>query len=189
MKICGLDVATKTGWCLAEGQTYSTGTFHPGKTENEGQRNAKFRAWLWTFLKHNKVEFVAIEAPIKGEMTVTETTSLRPAGIQKSISNYEAKATAAYLIGCAQEVCTALSIPFELVAIQTWRSTFLGKEKPQENESWKDVTVRVCKMMQIEVKSKDAAEAAGIAFWGQTHQKVKRIQGSAGPLFQEEDAA
>ncbi len=72
MKIAGLDVATTTGWCIAEGQKYTTGKFHPGKKLDDGQVYHKFRSWLWGFLVHNEIEKVAIEAPLM--TNVTETT-------------------------------------------------------------------------------------------------------------------
>ena len=60
--------------------------------------------------------------------------------------------------------------------------------KPEAGQDWKDVAMRVCTMMKIEAKSKDAAEAAGIAFWLQTQLKINRGHMPAGGLF-EEDAA
>ncbi len=63
----------------------------------------------------------------------------------------------------------------------TWRKTFIGK-KPQ-GEDWKDAAVRICTQTGIEASSKDAAEAAGIAFWLQIELKQERIQASDGPLF------
>lgn len=182
MRICGLDIATTTGWAIAEGNRYQTGKWHPGKVASEAERNARFRSWLWTFLRANEIEFAAIEDRIKGEMTKTETDAFGRR-VKKSVSNDHAKATAAYLIGCAQEVCHSLSIPFLLVPVQTWRAAFNGGQKPGEGEDKKAVTVRVCKMMGIEVSSKDAADAAGIAFWAQVHLNQKRLQAPAGPLF------
>ncbi|MEO1027578.1 MAG: hypothetical protein AAFX02_00845 [Pseudomonadota bacterium] len=44
-------------------------------------------------------------------------------------------------------------------------------------------------MMKIEAKSKDAAEAAGVAFWLQTRLQMKRGQLPAGGLFAEGEAA
>ncbi|WP_395175078.1 hypothetical protein [Roseibium alexandrii] len=186
MKIAGLDIATNTGWCIAEGQSFETGLFR-NKSKSEAERNYNFRRWLWGFLKIKEIEFVAIEERIKGEMTKTEVDRFGRKS-KKSISNDSAKATAAYLNGCAQEVCFSLSIPFVLVPVQTWRAAFNGGQKPAPGEDQKDVTRRICEMMKIDVKSKDAADAAGIAFWAQIHTKTERLQGAAGPLFEGEAA-
>jgi hypothetical protein len=192
VKIAGLDVASNTGWCIAEGQSFETGLFRNKPKSNckitrEAERNYNFRRWLWGFLKIKEIEFVAIEERIKGEMTKTEVDRFGRKS-KKSISNDSAKATAAYLNGCAQEVCFSLSIPFVLVPVQTWRAAFNGGQKPAPGEDQKDVTRRICEMMKIDVKSKDAADAAGIAFWAQIHTKTERLQGAAGPLFEGEAA-
>ena len=188
MRIAGLDVASNTGWCIAEGQSFETGLFrNKPKSKSEAERNHNFRRWLRTFLKIKEIEFVAIEDRIKGEMTRVEVDRFGNK-TRKSVSNDHAKATAAYLNGCAQEVCYSLSIPFVLVPVQTWRAAFNGDLKPGKDENQKEVTRRVCEMMKIDVKSKDAADAAGIAFWAQIHTKTERLQGSAGPLFEGEAA-
>ena len=48
MRVCWLDVATKTGWCIATCNTYQTGLFNAGKVGkrkpvNAAERNAHFR--------------------------------------------------------------------------------------------------------------------------------------------------
>ncbi|MBO6858345.1 hypothetical protein [Roseibium sp.] len=194
MRICGLDVATKTGWCIATGNTYQTGLFDAGKVGKrkvtcEAERNAEFRKWLWTLLKTNDVQFVGIERRAVSNMRKKVRDPATGKMIEKVITNDATAATLAYLNGTAQEVCFSLNIPFELVAVQTWRKTFLGGMKPGNGEDWKDVAKRVCQMMKIEAKSKDAAEAAGLAFHVQTQMKLQRAQAPAGGLFDQEDAA
>ncbi|MFN3247715.1 hypothetical protein [Roseibium album] len=213
MRVCGLDVAKKTGWCIATGNTYQTGVFDAGKVgkrsiKDEAERNANFRKWLWAHLKSNDIQAVAIEAPIKGNMekVVTDDDG-KPVKdkdgnvIKKSVSNYEAKAVAAYMIGCAKEVCFSLNIPFYMVAVQTWRSQFNKgvprkqktiKEKGKEkivDETDKEVTRRACEMMKIEVRTLDASDAAGIAYWLQTFLKINRGQMPLDGLFADQEVA
>ncbi len=194
MRVCGLDVATKTGWCIATGNTYQTGLFDAGKIGKrkvscDAERNANFRAWLWTLLKTHDVQAVAIERRAVSNMKKKVRDPITGKMVEKTITNDATAATLAYLNGCAQEVCHALNIPFEIVAVQTWRKTFLGGLKPEAGEDWKDVAKRVCQMMKIEARSKDAAEAAGLAFHIQTQLKLQRAQAPAGGLFDQEEAA
>jgi len=184
MKIAGLDVATTTGWCIAEGQKYATGKFHPGKKLDDGQVYHKFRSWLWTFLIHNGIERVAIEAPLMTNVTETHMRTDKEffgAREKRNAINQKTIVRLNVLNGIAQEVCTALNIPFWVVHQATWRKAFIGK-KPQ-GEDWKDAAVRICQTTGIDIGSKDAAEAAGVAFWLQLHLKQERIQGGDGPLF------
>lgn len=194
MRICGLDVATKTGWCLATGNTYQTGLFDAGKVgkrkaSSDAERNANFRQWLWTHLQANQVHMVAIERRAVSNMKKKVKDPLTGKMITKEVTNDNAAATLGYLNNCAQEVCFSLNIPFEIVAVNTWRKDFLGGQKPAEGEDWKAVAKRVCEMMKIEARSKDAAEAAGIAFWLQTQLKQQRGQLPVGGLFGEGEAA
>ena len=194
MRVCGLDVATKTGWCIATGNTYQTGLFDAGKIGKrkancDAERNANFRQWLWTFLRTNDVQAVAIERRAVANMKKKVKDPITGKMIEKVVTNDATAATLAYLNNCAQEVCFSLSIPFHLVAVQTWRKDFLGGVKPGEGEDYKDVAKRVCQMMKIEAKSKDAAEAAGVAFWLQTQLKLQRAHAPAGGLFEEKAAA
>ena len=186
MRICGLDVATTTGWALATGGQYQTGKWHPGKTECEAQVFSRFREWLRTFLLANDVEFVGIEAPLVSGLSRSEVDTDAPIFGQKRkvpVTSHKTLFRLYALNGSAQEVCESLSIPFLVVHQGTWRSTFVGK-KPK-GEDWKAASRRVCKAMGIEANSDDAAEAAGIAFHAQTVLKVNRLQAGAGPLFQE----
>lgn len=194
MRVCGLDVATKTGWCIATGSNYQTGLFDAGKVGKrkascDAERNANFRQWLWTLLKTNDVQAVAIERRAVANMKKKVKDPLTGKMVEKVVTNDATAATLAYLNNCAQEVCFSLSIPFHLVAVQSWRKDFLGGLKPVGEEDYKDVAKRVCQMMKIETKSKDAAEAAGVAFWLQTQMKLQRAQAPAGGLFDIGEAA
>jgi|GEM_PF-2269118 len=194
MRICGLDVATKTGWCIADGNTYQTGLFDAGKIGKrkvscEAERNSNFRQWLWTHLRANEVQAVAIERRAVSNIMREEVDPATGRKVKKAITNDKTASALAYLNNCAQEVCFSLNIRFEIVAVQTWRKDFLGGQKPAAGEDWKDVAKRVCQMMKIEAKSKDAAEAAGVAFWLQTQMKLKRAQAPAGGLFDVGEAA
>jgi hypothetical protein len=187
MKICGLDVATTTGWAIAEGQSYKTGKWNPGKTEREAQVFARFREWLRTFLLVNEIEFVGIEAPLVSGLSRNEVDADAPIFGQKKrkvpVTSHKTLFRLYALNAIAQEVCEGLSIRFEVIHQGTWRSTFVGR-KPK-GEDWKKASRRVCDAMGIDAKSDDAAEAAGIAFHCQTKLKVERLQAGAGPLFAE----
>lgn len=188
MRVCGLDVATKTGWCVANGSDYQTGLFDAGKigmrkASCDAERNANFRQWLWTLLKSSDAQMVAIERRAVSNMKKKVKDPVTGRFVETVVTNDKTAATLAYLNNCAQEVCFSLNIPFELVAVQTWRKGFLGGLKPENGETPKEVAKRVCQMMKIEARSKDAAEAAGIAFWLQTQLRLQRGQLPIDGLF------
>ncbi|WP_150524005.1 hypothetical protein [Roseibium sediminis] len=190
MRVAGLDIATRSGWCIATGSTYQTGLFDASKVGKrkvscDAERNHNFRQWLRTLLITNEVQHVAIERRAVSNMKKKVRDELTGNMVERVVTNDATAATLAYLNNCAQEVCFALNIRFEIVAVQSWRKDFLGGQKPGPGEDWKDVAKRVCQMMQIEARSKDAAEAAGIAFWLQTQLKLQRAHSGAGPLFGE----
>jgi hypothetical protein len=205
MRICGLDVASTTGFCIATGSTYQTGSFDcrkvgKRKVETDAERNANFRNWLYSFLRAHEVQAVAIER--RGVSNMKRKVRDKKTGkmIEVDATNDASAATLAYLNNCAQEVCFSLNIPFELVAVQTWRSVFLKGQEPRKktikskgeekvvDEDAKDLAVRVCKLLKIEARSADAAEAVGIAFWFQGKLKLQRAQAPAGGLFAESEA-
>jgi len=189
MRICGLDIATTTGWAIAEGNRYQTGKWHPGKTEREAQVFARFRTWLMVHLRTHEIERVGIEAPLVSGLTRTEIDPDAPIFGKKRkapITSHKTLFRLYALNAIAQEICETLSIPFIVVHQGTWRSTFVGK-KPN-GEDWKSASRRVCQAMGIEAASEDAAEAAGIAFHVQTQMKVDRLQAPAGPLFARAEA-
>lgn len=183
MRICGLDIATTTGWAIADGDQYQTGKWHPGNTEREAQVFSRFRGWLRTQLLVNDVEFVGIEAPLNSDLERTEVDEFGRKSKRK-ITSHKTLFRLYGLGAIAQEVCESLSIPFEAIHQGTWRKSFIGKKA--SGEDWKKAARRVCAAMGIDARSDDAAEAAGIAFHVQTQLRVAgRLQASAGPLFQE----
>ncbi len=194
MRVCGLDVATKTGWCIATGRNYQTGRFDSAKVGKrkvscDAERNANFRQWLWTTLITNEVQVVAIERRAVSNMTRTTKDEKTGETIEVPATTDATAAALAYLNNCAQEVCFSLNIPFHIVAVNSWRSVFLPGQKGEDREHWKQLAKDMCTLMQIEARSKDAAEAVGITYWLQKQMNLQRAQAPAGGLFAMGEAA
>lgn len=160
MVICGLDVATKTGLALMRGdQLLHAEAFRP-KGKTNGEINSGFRAWLWATLSAFDVEHVAAEEPLvtnlknkDGDPVVTMATYRRIYG----------------LFGVVEELCATKNIPLETVHQATWRKAFLGNGRAD-----KDMAMAQCKLLRWPIASKDAAEAAGVAFWLGGHLRINR---------------
>jgi hypothetical protein len=79
---------------------------------------------------------------------------------------------AAKLHGTIEELCASMAVPLVEVAIQTWRTHFLGKVSPpkglkelERKNWWKEQALRRCRERGWEPGSHDAAEACGVLDW------------------------
>jgi hypothetical protein len=172
--IAGLDVATTTGLAVFDGGrlVHAEAYRPPGKTN--GEINSGFRAWLLSMFKAHAVEYVAGEEPLvtnlkdkAGDPIVTMSTYRRIYG----------------LYGVLEELCATLNLPFEAVHQATWRKAFLGNGRGD-----KDMSLAQCKQLRWPIKSKDAAEAAGVAWWLAGHLRLAQLV-RPGELFSEKAPA
>ncbi|MER9871229.1 hypothetical protein NKJ35_29405 [Mesorhizobium sp. M0136] len=79
-------------------------------------------------------------------------------------------------------VCAAVAIiggsygiPWETIPSSTWRKHFLGMGRSPgfDRAMWKRTAVERCRVLKIDVKNADAAEAVGIAMAGEACQRFK----------------
>lgn len=183
MTIAGLDIATRTGLCILDGERLVHWEAHRPRGDEDAQIFAGFRAWLIPTLRAHEVEHAAIEQPLVTDIEIKEvkhdlagprTFKRRPVSMNTYLRLYG-------LFGHACEILYSLNIPFEVVHQATWRKAFIGSGRAD-----KDQAVAQCKLLGWNITSKDAAEAAGISWWLRGHLSPV---GQAMSLFEQKGAA
>lgn len=199
--VIGLDLATTTGWAVDDGVKPIAGTFRlPAKPKapaldgederdqeaaHDAVRFAAFSQWLRSFLSTHRPVLVAIEAPLLASPTrtfqedrVVDGRAVR-VGVKKAAENPKTKLLSFGLRAIALQVCGSLGIPVTEVPIGTWRSAFFGKGEsraPKSAENGREWQKKRAKaqaaMLGVQLKSDDAAEALGIAFWARGKANV-----------------
>lgn len=168
MVIGGFDIATTTGVAILDG----TRVLHieayrpPGKTEAEIFHG--FRTWLRSMLLAHEVQHMAIEqalvtdikAPAKGPNAKPGETR-NPVTMKTYLRLYGLRAHAV-------EIAGALNIPLVELHQSTWRKAFTGNGRATKEE-----TLALAKRICPTLKSKDAAEALGVA-WALNGELSKR---------------
>lgn len=168
MKFLGLDIATTTGAALLQGRSllYVEAFRSTGDTPGEIAHN--FRAWLWATVVEHEPDLIAAEAPLPTGWQATKmTTNQRGEVVEQKYSPIN-QSTIRRLNGLyfmAESVAYARRIPFQEINQGTWRKSFLGNGKPQGDK--KAMAVLMCRAHGWDVKSKDAAEACGVAYCAQ----------------------
>lgn len=181
-----MDLATTSGFCKYDGEKFETTTFKANVKKNilddakgidaarEGEIGRKFQDFLQCWLIENRIESVAIEAPLPSNTTRRKrvvNTGADFAGQSLSYQEVGGVSQAAvfrmYMIeGMALALCNRLNIPVVFVHQATWRKEFLGTGKPTDA---KKEAVKMCQRLGIEISSVDAAESVGVAFWLDRH--------------------
>ncbi len=159
MVIGGFDIATTTGACLLDGtRVVHVEAFRPhGKTDPE--IFAGFRSWLRALLVSHQVEHIAVEQPL---VTDIKAPDKRPNAKPGEMHNPVTMKTYLRLYGLrahAVEIAHVLNIPCVELHQATWRKAFTGNGR-----ATKDDTLALARRLVPELKSKDAAEAVGIAW-------------------------
>ena len=192
MFVCGLDIATTSGWSI-----YGAGPIRAGKFTAKGSSDGavfrSFRTWLRAFLVAEGVTDVAFEEPLRSDLTKTtvinpgqdEAFGRRAFKTKTPITNMSTLRRLYGLAAIVLEVCAELSIPVEEVNQRAWRSVFIGSVSPPKGTKdrtgwWKEQALAQARRLGLTITSKDAADAVGVGFY--LHQK---LTGSAlpGDLF------
>jgi Holliday junction resolvasome RuvABC endonuclease subunit len=177
--ILGLDVATCTGWALYEpGASLSsikTGLLKASGEDAE-EKAASLACLLLRLLKADRPDFVAIEQPMRNVVSFRKTRETLAGPIEEQTINPNALHLSS-LTGAAVAVVACFRLPWQTIPSATWRAHFLGfGRKPGfDRSAWKRAAVERCRMLRIDVKNADAAEAVGIAFAGAQAQKFKMM--------------
>ena len=188
MVIIGLDVATTTGWSVYAGGKIRAGRFR-ATGASDGAVFSSFRAWLLAFLVAEEATHIAMEEPLRSDLTKTtvvnpgqhEVFGRKATTTKTPITNVATLRRLYGLAAIVEEVASGLGISLEEVNQRTWRSSFIGSVSPPKGCKdrtgwWKDQSLAKARAMGLEIKSKDAADAVGVGFV--LHQK---LTGAAAP--------
>lgn len=177
-----MDLATTSGFCKFDGEKFETQTFKANVKKSilddtkgidaarEAEIGRKFQDFLQCWLITNRVDTVAIEAPLPSNTTrrkrvVNTSSDFAGKAIQYQEVGGVSQAAVFRMYGlefCALALCNRLNIPVQFVHQATWRKEFLGTGRPTDA---KKEAVKMCQRLGIEISSVDAAEAVGVAFW------------------------
>ncbi|WP_029002764.1 hypothetical protein [Azorhizobium doebereinerae] len=195
MIVAGLDGATTSGLAIMDGERLLHWEAHRPRGKEDAEIFHGFRMWLRPTLVSFGVEFLAMEEPLPTNLERTEIVfsqsdafSSKARKIKKPMSSMGTYRRLYGLAGHAREIAFDLNIPCEEVNQREWRQAFLGVRGAPKGTSdasaWlKDRAVQQCLRLGYDVKKKDAAEAVGIAFWGQGHLKLADAGIRPGDLF------
>jgi Holliday junction resolvasome RuvABC endonuclease subunit len=157
--VAGFDLASTSGCAILDGtKVVHIESHRPiGKDDPELFRN--FRTWFRAMLVAHEVQEVAIEQPLVTNIAAPDT---RPNARPGQTHNPVTMKTYLRLYGLrahAVEICEALNIPCRELHQSTWRKAFTGNGRATKEE-----TLALAKRICPGLKSKDAAEALGVAW-------------------------
>lgn len=180
MKLCGLDIATRTGVCLMDGDKLIHAEAFRPKGETSAEIFHGFRVHLRALLKAHEIQYVAAEQPLRTDGLKRKNEDGTESPMIQMATIYRLYGLAA----AAEEIAFALNIPFEFVNQMTWRKAFLGNGRADKN-----MAVAQCKLLGWGHLSKDAAEACGVAWWLAGHLRISQRMRPGEFQFGEESAA
>ena len=159
MVIAGFDLATVSGCAVLRGSTvlHVEAFRSPGSTDSLVFRN--FRRWFRGILTTYQVERAALEQPLVTNITAPDT---RPSARPGETHNPITMKTYLRLYGLrahAVELCERLGVECVEVHQATWRKSFTGNGRASKED-----TLALAQRIVPGLKSKDAAEALGIAW-------------------------
>ena len=179
MILAGLDSALRnSGAAVIDGDRFVHAEAFTAKGDTHGEIFHSFRNWWRPFLLAHGVERVAIEEPLRSDLTRTNikfdgTADAFGKSLVKTKTPMTTMKTLLGLYGTrahAIEICSGLNIDCVEINNQEWRDVIHGRRtapKGTANSSlwWKEQALARCKLLGWVVPSKDAAEAALIAEW------------------------
>lgn len=154
MRVAGFDISkVATGAAILDGTKVLHAEVRKCPGDDPGAVFSGFKTWCRGFLRAHGVEHAAIEQPLRTPMLNTRTGELEP---KSSMDTY------LWLYGLravAYSVCGDLNIPCMDVNQGTWRKSFTGNGRATKEQS-----LLIAKNLYPGLKSKDCAEAIGIAW-------------------------
>lgn len=158
MIIAGFDLATTTGFAVLDGtRVINVGAYH-AKGETDAVVFSNFRAWIRGLIRDHDIKRVAIEAAL-----VTNIRKPKEDGEPGETFNPVTYRTYLRLYGLraiAIQAAYGLGLPAPLEAHQaSWRRSFTGNARASKEE-----TLALAQRLVPGLKSKDAAEAIGVAW-------------------------
>lgn len=194
--LLGLDVATHTGWAIKTRAGVTAGTWKPPHGVDEARVFFEFQNWLHSFMGEHEVFQVAMEEPLRSDLTRTEKSFGKWGEAEKifkkPITNVTTLRRLYGMVGAVKAVCHARQVPLVEVNQAAWRSHWLGVTRAprgtKDGSKWlKDQSVARATRVGIAVDSDNAADAVGVLEWlvgqRQAERAAKRAREAQGALL------
>jgi hypothetical protein len=159
MIVAGADLATTSGLAILDGTRVVHIEAHRPAGKEDAEIFRGFRVWFRSMLVAHEVQEVAIEQPLVTNIAAPDT---RPNARPGQTHNPVTMKTYLRLYGLrahAVEICESLNIPCRELHQSSWRKAFTGNGRATKEE-----TLALAKRICPNLKSKDAAEALGVAW-------------------------
>ncbi|TPK14147.1 crossover junction endodeoxyribonuclease RuvC [Mesorhizobium sp. B2-5-11] len=176
--ILGLDIATVTGFAWYEpGSSLSsikTGLIKAAG-DNAEEKAESLGRQLRDMIKGNRPDFVAIEQPMRNVVSFKKTRQTLAGPVDEQTINPNALQLEGLVCAAVAIIGGGYGIPWETIPSSTWRKHFLGMGRSPgfDRAMWKRAAIERCRVLKIDVKNADAAEAVGIAMAGEACQRFK----------------
>lgn len=173
MRVAGFDIATTSGCAILDGsRVIHAEAFRP-KGSEDAEIFRGFRKWFHTTLTGYQIQRVGIEQPLVTNISAPATgPNARPGETHNPVT----MKTYLRLYGLrahAIEICERLDIPVIEIHQSSWRKAFTGNGRASKEE-----TLVLAQRLFPGLKSKDAAEAIGVA-WALNGELAKRSLSAA----------
>jgi hypothetical protein len=159
MIVAGFDIASTTGCAVLDG----TKVLHCEAFRPPGKEDAEifsgFRQWIRVLLVAHEVAEVAVEQPLPTNIEVADDRANAKPGEKRNPITMKTYLRLYGLRAHAIEVCHALNVPCREIHQATWRKAFTGNGRASKEE-----TLALAQRLVPNLKSKDSAEAVGIAW-------------------------
>lgn len=159
MITAGFDIATTTGCCILDGSKVVHIEAFRAKGADDAEIFANWRPWFRSMLLAHGVQACAIEAPLVTDIKAPDT---RPNARPGQTRNPVTMKTYLRLYGLrahAVEIAKSLNIDCRELHQSSWRKAFTGNGRATKEE-----TLALARRIYPALKSKDAAEALGVAW-------------------------
>jgi Holliday junction resolvasome RuvABC endonuclease subunit len=169
VRILGIDQSlTKTGWCLLSG-TRAAPEFSCGHFSSE--HATSFAVKLVALIEAQLPDFVCWERPNPRIMVYGKKALF--GGVTTPNAD---QLVLPQIAGMIEMACVLKVVPYESVAVNTWRARVLGKGSGNlPKAAAKKAAVAACKVMKIPVKNADQAEAALIALYAMSSDQFRLL--------------
>lgn len=172
MIICGLDLATTSGYAFRDSDRHRSsiicGTFTV-KDYTWEEKYAIAANLFFRLVKEHKPDFVAIERPEHGVRQFKKKGKADLTGKEETVTTINPAALQLTgIAGAVIAICQIRGIPYGTIAAVSWRPVYFGKGvKPADGKDWKDLAIEYAQREQIALPStkaeqRDAAEAVGV---------------------------
>jgi hypothetical protein len=155
MIVAGFDLSkVATGVGILDGTKALHAEAYRCVGSDDGALFAGFKIWVRGTIVGHAVQYVAVEQPLRTPMIDPRTKQLEPkSNMQTYLWLYGLRAV-------VLAVCADVNVPAVEVNQGTWRKSFVGNGHATKEQSF-----ALAKQLYPKLKSKDAAEAIGVAWW------------------------